>query len=84
MYVDGRSIGEISEEELEIRRTLGSEGFISVYAVVEHDSGAVFSGPMIRAIGMAEDESVFDEILPDVDAALKEAASPSGKNPYIL
>lgn len=84
VYVDGRSIGEISEEELEIRRTLGSEGFISVYAVVEHDSGAVLSGPTIRAIGMAEDESVFDEILPDVDAALKEAASPGGKDPYIL
>lgn len=44
----------------------------------------MLSGPTIRAIGMAEDESVFDEILPDVDAALKEAASPGGKDPYIL
>lgn len=84
VFVDGQSIGEISEEELEIRRVLGSEGFISVYAVVEHDSGMVLSGPTIKAIGMAEDDSVFEEILPDVDAALKDAAAPGGKDPYVL
>ncbi|WP_022868072.1 ribonuclease J [Schaalia vaccimaxillae] len=84
VYVDGRSIGEISEDELETRRTLGSEGFISVYAVVEHDSGMVLAGPTIRAIGMAEDDSVFDEILPDVEAALKDAAAPGKQDPYVL
>lgn len=84
IYVDGRSIGEISEDELEARRTLGSEGFISVYAVVERDSGMVLAAPTIRAIGMAEEDSVFDEILPDVDAALREAAAPGGVDPYVL
>ena len=84
VYVDGRSIGEISEDELETRRTLGSEGFISIFAVVEHDSGMVLAGPEIRAIGMAEDDSVFEEILPDVAQALKDAAAPGGQDPYIL
>ena len=84
VFVDGKSIGEISEEELEIRRILGSEGFISVYAVVEHDSGMVLSGPTIKAIGMAEDDAVFDEVLPDVEDALKDAAAPGGKDPYVL
>ena len=84
VYVDGRSVGEISEDELSARRTLGSEGFVSVYAVVEHDSGMVLAEPTIRAIGMAEDDSVFDEILPDVTTALKEAAAPGGVDPYIL
>lgn len=84
VYVDGRSIGEISEHELETRRTLGSEGFISVYAVVEHDSGMVLSAPIIRAIGMAEDDSVFEEIQPDVEVALAEAAAPGGVDPYVL
>ena len=82
VYVDGRSIGEISEDELETRRTLGAEGFISIFAVVEHDSGTVLAGPTIRAIGMAEDDSVFDEILPDVASALKDAAAPGGQDPY--
>ena len=84
VYVDGRSIGEISEDELEMRRTLGSEGFISIFAVVEHDSGMVLAGPEIRAIGMAEDDSVFEEILPDVAQALKDAAAPGGQDPYVL
>ena len=84
VYVDGRSIGEISEDELETRRTLGSEGFISIFAVVEHDSGMVLAGPVIRAIGMAEDDSVFEEILPDVAQALKDAAAPGGQDPYVL
>ena len=84
VYVDGRSIGEISEDELETRRTLGSEGFISIFAVVEHDSGMVLAGPEIRAIGMAEDDSVFEEILPDVTQALTDAAAPGGQDPYVL
>ena len=84
VYVDGRSIGEISEDELETRRTLGSEGFISIFAVVERDSGMVLAGPEIRAFGMAEDDSVFDEILPDVAQALKDAAAPGGQDPYVL
>ena len=74
VYVDGRSIGEISEDELETRRTLGSE----------HDSGMVLAGPEIRAIGMAEDDSVFEEILPDVTQALTDAAAPGGQDPYVL
>lgn len=84
VYVDGSSIGEISEDELETRRTLGSEGFVSVYAVVEHDTGTVLAPPTIRAIGMAEDDEVFDEVLPDVDAALRDAAAPGGVDPYVL
>lgn len=84
IYVDGSSIGEISEDELATRRTLGSEGFVSVYAVVEGESGMVLAPPTIRAIGMAEDSSVFDEILPDVSAALEEAASGGNVDAHIL
>ena len=84
IYVDGSSIGEISEDELATRRTLGSEGFVSVYAVVERESGMVLASPTIRAIGMAEDSSVFDEILPDVTAALEEAAAGGNVDPHIL
>lgn len=84
IYVDGRSVGEISEDELQARRTLGAEGFVSVYAVVERESGMVLASPTIRAIGMAEDDSVFDEILPEADAVLREVAAPGGVDPYVL
>ncbi|MCD4549633.1 MULTISPECIES: ribonuclease J [unclassified Schaalia] len=84
VYVDGRSVGEISEDELAQRRTLAAEGFVSVFAVVDKEMGQVLSAPYIRAIGMAENPEVFDEILPDLTAALEEAAAPGGVDSYTL
>ncbi len=73
VYVDGSSVGEIDETELKDRRILAEEGFVSVYAVVETKTGTILAGPHIQARGMAEDDSVFDEILPDVTSALAQA-----------
>ncbi|QWW18966.1 ribonuclease J [Schaalia sp. 19OD2882] len=76
VYVDGRSIGEISEDELAQRRTLASEGFVSIHAVVETSTGTVLSEPFIKAVGMAEDPAVFDEIRPELVQALRDATVP--------
>ncbi len=76
VYVDGKSVGELSEDELRERITLGSEGFVSIFAVVDAEMGTVLAGPVIRAVGVAEDESVFQEIIPELDKALKDAAAP--------
>lgn len=84
VFVDGSSVGEVSEDELEARRVLGSEGFISVYAVVDKDSGMVLSDPVIRAVGVAEDEATIDEILPEITTALKNAAAPGGVDAHAL
>lgn len=84
VYVDGRSIGEISEDELAQRRTLAAEGFVSVFAVVDKATGTVMSAPVIRAVGMAEASGVFDEILPELDTALREAAAPGGVDSHSL
>ena len=73
VYVDGSSVGEIDETELKDRRILAEEGFVSVYAVVETKTGTILAGPDIQARGVAEDDSVFDEILPDVTQALQAA-----------
>ncbi|KAE8763605.1 ribonuclease J [Georgenia thermotolerans] len=72
VYVDGSSVGEITDAELKDRRILGEEGFISIFAVVDTSTGQVLTGPHIQARGMAEDDSVFDAILPDVTSALNE------------
>lgn len=74
IYVDGSSVGEITEAELKDRRILGEEGFISVFAAVDASNGEVVAGPHIQARGMAEDESVFDQILPELSRALAQAA----------
>ena len=72
VYVDGSSVGEITDAELKDRRILGEEGFISIFAVVDTSTGKVLTGPHIQARGMAEDDAVFDAILPDVTNALNE------------
>jgi ribonuclease J len=74
VYVDGSSVGEITDSELKDRRILSEEGFVSVFAVIDSSNGRVVSGPEVHARGIAEDDSVFDAILPEIKNALEEAA----------
>ncbi|MGH3423581.1 MAG: ribonuclease J, partial [Nocardioidaceae bacterium] len=48
VYVDGSSVGDITESELKDRRILGDEGFISVIVVVDSTSGKIVSGPEVQ------------------------------------
>lgn len=73
VYVDGASVGDVTETELKDRRILGQEGFIAVFAVVDLKHREIVAGPHIQARGMAEDDDVFADIMPDVEAALQEA-----------
>ena len=84
IYVDGSSVGEIDEAELKDRRILAEEGFVSVYAVVETTTGTILAGPHIQARGVAEDDSVFEEILPDVTEALSAALETGKADAYSL
>ncbi len=75
VYVDGSSVGEISEADLKDRRILGDEGFISLFAVVNSETGALIAGPEIHARGVAEDDAVFDRLRPEIVAALERAVA---------
>lgn len=75
LYVDGATVGEVTETELKDRKILSEEGFVSVFAVVDSANGRVVSGPEVHARGLAEDDSVFDAILPEIKKAIEEAAS---------
>ncbi|MFT4287600.1 ribonuclease J [Nocardioides sp.] len=69
VFVDGQSVGDITESELKDRRILGEEGFISIIVVVDSVSGKVAGGPEIHARGNAWEPGAFDEISqPIVDA----------------
>ena len=74
VYVDGSTVGEITDADLKDRRILGEEGFISVIIVVDATTGRIIVGPEIHARGFAEDDAVFDEVKPKISAALLEAA----------
>jgi ribonuclease J len=74
VYVDGSSVGEITEVDLKDRRILGEEGFISIVVVVDSGTGKVVAGPEIHARGFAEDDGVFEAVRPRIVDALTEAA----------
>jgi ribonuclease J len=74
VYVDGSSVGEITDADLKDRRILGEEGFISIIVVVEAASGTIVTGPEIHARGFAEDDAIFDDVKPKIAAALADAA----------
>ena len=77
VYVDGSSVGGITEAELKDRRILGEEGFISIFAVVDTGTGRVLAGPHLHARGFAESDDVFEELVPQVTVAI-EAATAGG------
>ena len=78
VYVDGKSIGEVTEDELQDRRVLSSEGFISIFTVVDPKTRKIVTEPQIHARGVAEEEARFETILPQIVTAL-EAAMNEGK-----
>jgi len=75
VYVDGSSVGETTEALLKDRRILRDEGFITIIVVRDSATGKVAAGPEIQARGFAEDQDVFDQVLPKLEQALADAAS---------
>lgn len=84
VYVDGSTVGEITDADLKDRRILGEEGFISVIVVVDAATGKIVSGPEIHARGFAEDAAVFESVKPKIAAALAEAAKSGVRDPHAL
>ncbi len=75
VYVDGSTVGEITDADLKDRRILSEEGFVTIFVVVEPQTGKATVGPEIEARGFAEDSRVFDSVKPLVVKALAEAAA---------
>jgi len=75
VYVDGSSVGDVTDASLKDRRILRDEGFISVVVVVDSVTGKVAGGPEIHARGFAEDDAVFEAVRPLIEDALAKAAS---------
>jgi len=75
VYVDGSSVGEITDADLKDRRILAEEGFISIFIAMDPQTGEVIVGPEIQSRGFAEDEKVFDAVKPQLIKALADAAA---------
>jgi ribonuclease J len=84
VYVDGLSVGEVTESSLKDRRILGEEGFVSVVIVVDSTSGKLVAGPEIHARGSGIDDSGLGEVRPKIEEALVRAAADGINDPHQL
>jgi len=75
VFVDGLSVGEVTESSLKDRLILGEEGFISVVVVVDSTNGKLVAGPEIHARGSGIDDAGFSEVRPLLEEALASAAA---------
>lgn len=73
VYVDGSLVGATDEELLKDRRILRDEGFVTIIVVRDAATGKVTAKPDIRTRGFAEDEQIFERVLPKLEEALEES-----------
>ncbi|WEV66131.1 ribonuclease J [Bifidobacterium sp. ESL0764] len=73
VYVDGDTVGELTDEELEKRKILGTEGFVSIFAVVDTDAKNVISGPKVYMNAIPDDESDLDKVRRQIVGQLEDA-----------
>ena len=84
VYVDGSTVGDVTESQLKDRRILRDEGFISVVVVVDSVTGKVTGGPEIHARGFGADDAVFDGVRPRIEDALARAGAEGIADTYQL
>jgi ribonuclease J len=84
VFVDGLSVGEVTESSLKDRLILGEEGFISVVVVVDSTNGKLVAGPEIYARGAGIDDAGLSEVLPLLQEAIDRAADEIVDDTYQL
>ncbi|NYI95493.1 ribonuclease J [Streptomonospora nanhaiensis] len=84
VYVDGASVGDVTESALKDRRILGEEGFISVIVAVDSTSGKIVGEPEIHTRGAGIDADAYDEVIPKIQESLERAASDGITDPTQL
>ena len=84
VYVDGKTVGELTDSDLKDRRVLSEEGFISIICVIDRETGKLIVGPEISSRGFAEDDAVFESVKPKIVAALKEASGNGVRDTHAL
>jgi ribonuclease J len=84
LFVDGNSVGKVTEEDLKDRRVLAEEGFISIFTVIDGATGQITIGPEIRARAFAEEDHVFDDVRPLIVKGLLEATREGVRDSHAL
>jgi len=73
VYVDGDTVGRVTEASLAERRTLGEEGVLTVIALIDADTGQLAEDPDVLARGFEHDAATFRPLTPVIEKALARA-----------
>ncbi|MFX4295001.1 ribonuclease J [Streptomyces bohaiensis] len=84
VYVDGLSVGDVTEANLKDRRILGDEGIVSVFVVVDSSTGKVVNGPTVHSRGSGIDEADFAAVVPKIEEAFARSAQDGVVDPHQL
>ena len=75
VYVDGLSVGDVSESTLSDRLILGEGGFISITVAVDAATGRAVSPPTLSGRGFSDDPKALDEVAHLVEMELARTES---------
>jgi ribonuclease J len=75
VYVDGATVGEVTETSLKDRRILGEEGFLSIVVAVDSTSGKMVARPEIHARGAGIVDEDFHDVVARIQETLEGAAA---------
>jgi ribonuclease J len=84
LFVDGSSVGGITEADLKDRLTLAGEGFVSIFMAVDGSRREIIAGPEIHTRGVAEDANTFATIAPKIETAVLDALRNGTKDRHQL
>ena len=84
VYVDGQVVGGVTEATLKDRRTLGSEGVVTVLAIVNADTGALADPPDFLVRGFEHDPQTFRPAVTVIEKTLARAAKEGIGDTYQL
>lgn len=73
VYVDGTTVGLVSEDSLRERRTLAEEGVVTVVALVDIDTGKLAEAPDFITRGFVHGIGSFQGAVSAIEAALAKA-----------
>ncbi|TKV30005.1 ribonuclease J [Arthrobacter sp. NamB2] len=75
VFVDGDSVGGITEEDLRERRRLAEEGVVTVLAIIDPDNGEIVEAPEFFTKGFSCSDEDLDKAGAAVEKALRDFAS---------
>jgi len=74
VYVDGMTVGTVTEESLSDRRALAEDGVVTIVALINPETGKLSEEPDFLTRGFVHDAKSFDALVPVIKEALAKAA----------